>query len=68
MGGVFVCMCCEGFEAMTCKGVGKGTDDRRWVRNARKTDQWTVFSEERVAAPGDIYIRRRPIGQCLFGI
>ena len=30
---------------------GRRTDDRPWVRNARKTVQWTVFSGERAAAP-----------------
>ena len=33
---------------------GKGIDDRQWVRNARKTVQWTVFSGERAAAPEEI--------------
>ncbi len=34
------------------KATGKGFDDRRWVRNARKTVRRTVFSEDRAAAPG----------------
>ncbi len=44
----------RGAEATTCKGVGRRADDHQWVRNARKTVQWTVFSGERAAAPGEI--------------
>ena len=44
----------------TLPEAGVGADrsstrlDRLWVRNARKTVQWTVFSGERAAAPGEI--------------
>ena len=33
---------------------GRRIDDCQWVRNARKTVQWTVFSGERAEAPEGI--------------
>ena len=41
-------------QRLSQRAVGRRTDDRRWVRSARKTLQWRVFSEERAEAPEEI--------------